>query len=288
MEGFITTGLIGISLGSQYTLLALGFTLIFGILGVVNFAHGGFYVMGGYVAYYCTSTLGLPYAVAVLFSLAATAILGWLFEAIVLERVIDDHQATLMVTMGFYLVMATTILVVFGAESPQFSFPVSGVWRMGGVYFPYANMIVLGACLVAIALVYWLVYRTNIGRGMRAMAEDRAVASALGMRTKALFPFAFALATGLAGVTGALVTPILSLAPHVGDATLAYSFLTVILGGLGSVTGATVAAFIVGLIEAYAAVYLGGSKGALTLFALVMVILVVRPQGLFGREVRRS
>ncbi len=288
MEGFITTGLIGISLGSQYTLLALGFTLIFGILGVVNFAHGGFYVMGGYVAYYCTSTLGLPYAVAVLVALAATAILGWLFEAIVLERVIDDHQATLMVTMGFYLVMATTILVVFGAESPQFSFPVSGVWRMGGVYFPYANMIVLGACLVAIALVYWLVYRTNIGRGMRAMAEDRAVASALGMRTKALFPFAFALATGLAGVTGALVTPILSLAPHVGDATLAYSFLTVILGGLGSVTGATVAAFIVGLIEAYAAVYLGGSKGALTLFALVMVILVVRPQGLFGREVRRS
>ncbi|NKB80081.1 hypothetical protein HED49_22075 [Ochrobactrum daejeonense] len=78
---------------------------------------------------------------------------------------------------------------------------------MGGIYFPYANMIVLVACLVAIALVYWLIYRTNVGRGMRAMAEDRAVASALGMRTKALFPFAFALATGLAGVTGALVTP---------------------------------------------------------------------------------
>lgn len=288
MESFITTGLIGISLGSQYTLLALGFTLIFGILGVVNFAHGGFYVMGGYVAYYCTAMLGLPYPVAVVIALAATAVLGWLFEAIILERVIEDHQATLMVTMGFYLVLATAILVIFGAESPQFSFPVAGVWRFGGIYFPYANMIVLAACLVAIALVYWLIYRTNVGRGMRAMAEDRAVASALGMRTKALFPFAFALATGLAGVTGALVTPILSLAPHVGDATLAYSFLTVILGGLGSVTGATVAAFIVGMVEAYAAVYLGGSKGALTLFAIVMITLVVRPQGLFGREVRRS
>ncbi|HHW32756.1 MAG TPA: branched-chain amino acid ABC transporter permease [Paracoccus solventivorans] len=288
MEGFIATGLIGISLGSQYTLLALGFTLIFGILGVVNFAHGGFYVMGGYVAYYCTSVLGLSYPVALLIAVGSTAMLGWLFETLILERVIEDHQATLMVTMGFYLVMATAILMIFGAESPEFSFPIAGVWRAGGVYFPYANMVVLGVCLAAIVLVYWLVYRTNLGRAMRAMAEDRAVASALGMRTKVLFPFAFALATGLAGLTGALVTPILALAPHVGDPVLAFSFLTVILGGLGSVTGATVAAFIVGLVEAYAAVYLGGSKGALTLFVLVLIILVIRPQGLLGKEVRRA
>ncbi|WP_415392511.1 branched-chain amino acid ABC transporter permease [Paracoccus sp. SJTW-4] len=288
MEGFIATGLIGISLGSQYTLLALGFTLIFGILGVVNFAHGGFYVMGGYVAYYCTAMLGLSYPVALLIAVGSTAALGWLFETLILERVIEDHQATLMVTMGFYLVMATAILMIFGAESPEFSFPIAGVWRAGGVYFPYANMVVLGVCLAAIVLVYWLVYRTNLGRAMRAMAEDRAVASALGMRTKVLFPFAFALATGLAGLTGALVTPILALAPHVGDPVLAFSFLTVILGGLGSVTGATVAAFIVGLVEAYAAVYLGGSKGALTLFVLVLIILVIRPQGLLGKEVRRA
>lgn len=288
MEGFIATGLIGISLGSQYTLLALGFTLIFGILGVVNFAHGGFYVMGGYVAYYCSAVLGLPYVVALLIALAATFVLGWLFEVLILERVIDDHQATLMVTMGFYLVLATGILVIFGAESPEFSFPISGAWRVGDVYFPYANMVVLGACLAAIVFVFWLVYRTNVGRSLRAMAEDRTVASALGMPTKILFPFAFALATGLAGLTGALVTPILALAPHVGDPVLAFSFLTVILGGLGSVTGATIAAFIVGLIEAYAAVYLGGSKGALTLFVLVLVILVIRPQGLMGKEVRRA
>lgn len=216
MESFISTGLIGISLGSQYTLLALGFTLIFGILGVVNFAHGGFYVIGGYVAYYCTSVLGLPYPVSVLIALGSTFLLGWLFEAIILERVIEDHQATLMVTMGLYLVIATAILVIFGAESPEFNFPITGVWRLDAVYVPYANLIVLGACLAAIVVVYWLVYRTNIGRAMRAMAEDRAVASALGMRTKVLFPFAFALATGLAGVTGALVTPILALSPHAG------------------------------------------------------------------------
>ncbi|GJD66537.1 branched-chain amino acid ABC transporter permease [Methylobacterium frigidaeris] len=288
MDNIIATGLIGISLGSQYALLALGFTLIFGILGVVNFAHGGFYVMGGYVAYYCSIVLGLPFPIAVLAATLATAGLGWLFETIILERVIEDHQATLMVTMGFYLVMATAILLLFGPESPEFSFPITGVWRAGGAYVPYANMVVIGVCLAAIVFVYWLIYRSGIGRAMRAMAEDRVVASALGMRTRALFPFAFALATGLAGLTGALVTPILALAPHVGDPVLAFSFLTVILGGLGSVAGATVAAFIVGMVEAYAAVYLGGSKGALALFVLVLLILVVRPQGLLGREVRRA
>jgi branched-chain amino acid transport system permease protein len=288
METFIATGLIGVSLGSQYALLALGFTLIFGILGVVNFAHGGFYVMGGYIAYYCSVVLGLPYALALVIASASTAAVGWLLENLILERVIDDHQATLMVTLGFNLIIATAVLVIFGAESPEFTFPIDGVWRSGGIYIPYANMVVLGVCLVAIALVYWLVYRSNVGRAMRAMAEDRAVASALGMRTKVLFPFAFALATGLCGMTGALVTPILALSPHVGDPVLAFSFLTVILGGLGSVTGATVAAFIVGLVDSYAAVYLGGSKGALTLFVLVLIILVILPQGLFGREVRRS
>jgi branched-chain amino acid transport system permease protein len=103
-----------------------------------------------------------------------------------------------------------------------------------------------------------------------------------------LFPLAFGLATGLAGLTGALVTPLLVLSPHVGDPVVVTSFLVVILGGLGSVAGATVAAFIVGLIEAYSSVYLGGSKGALALFVLVLIMLVVRPIGMFGREARKT
>ena len=106
------------------------------------------------------------------------------------------------------------------------------------------------------------------------------------MRANLLFPLAFALATALAGVTGALVTPILALHPHVGDQVLAMSFIVVILGGLGSLWGAIVAAMLVGLIEAYSSVYLGGTKGALALFVLVMILLVVKPSGLFGRETR--
>jgi branched-chain amino acid transport system permease protein len=286
MESFVNTALIGVSLGGQYALLALGFTLIFGILGVVNFAHGGFYVLGGYVAYASVHHLGVPYPLAVLIATLATAALGYVFEYVFLERLVDDHLATLMLTLGFYLVMTTGVLVAFGPESPEFRFPISGTLRSGGVYIPLENFVVLAVCVLTIGGVYLLMYFTDFGRALRALADDRAVAMAQGLRPGILFPAAFGLATGLAGLTGALVTPILSLAPHIGDPVLAISFLTVILGGLGSIGGATAAAFIVGLVEAFSSVYLGGSKGALTLFILVIVILVVRPSGLFGREVR--
>jgi branched-chain amino acid transport system permease protein len=286
METVIAAGIIGVSLGTQYALLALGFTLIFGILGVVNFAHGGFYAMGGYAAYAAVSLLGLPYPLAVVVAIIATAALGYVYELAIIERLVDDHLATMMLTLGLYLIMSTAMLVAFGPESPRFTFPVTGTIRGKGFYIPVENLVVLCVCLAAITVVYVVLYRTDFGRALRALADDRPVAAAQGIRARLLFPLAFALATGLAGLTGALVTPILSLAPHVGDPVLATSFLIVILGGLGSVGGATAAAFIVGIVEAYSSVYLGGSKGALALFVLVLVILVVRPTGLAGRELR--
>jgi branched-chain amino acid transport system permease protein len=286
VDGFIAAGIIGIGLGAQYALLALGFTLIFGILGVVNFAHGGFYLVGGYIAYAMVGMAGWPYPAAVLVAILTTGALGYVVELLLVERLVNDELATMMLTLGLYLMMSTTVLVIFGPESPEFIFPVSGTLRGKGFYIPLANLVVLSVCVLAIGAVYLLMYRTGFGRALRALADDRTVAMAQGIRPRLLFPVAFALATALAALTGALVTPILTLSPHAGDAVLATSFMVVILGGLGSIVGATVAAFIVGLVEAYSSVYLGGSKGALALFVLVLFILVVRPSGLFGREVR--
>jgi branched-chain amino acid transport system permease protein len=286
VDQFLQAAIIGISLGAQYALLALGFTLIFGILGVVNFSHGGFYMLGGYVAYSCVAYLGLPYPLAVLAAVLATAALGWIFELFLLERLVDDHLATLMLTLGLYLVISTALLTIFGPLSMEFAFPVTGALRLGPIYVPRENLIVLGICLTAIAALWLVLYRTDLGRGLRALADDRAVAMAQGLSPKLLFPLAFAIATGLAGLTGALVTPILSLSPGVGDPVLATSFLTVILGGLGSLEGAAIAAFIVGIVEAFSSVYFGGSIGALVLFVLVLLLLVFRPTGLLGRTVR--
>ncbi|NDY82087.1 branched-chain amino acid ABC transporter permease [Orrella sp. NBD-18] len=286
MSTIFATGLIGMTLGGQYALLAMGFTLIFGIIGVMNFAHGAFFVLGGYVAFACVQFLQFPYPVAVIAAGVVTAALGYLYERYVIERTIDDGLSTLMLTLGLAMVMITSIVVVFGVEAPRFEFPITDVLFYEGLFLPVANLILVLCCGIIILGVYYLLYRTSFGRSLRAISCDREIASTLGLRANLLFPLAFALATALAGVTGALVTPILALHPHVGDHVLAMSFIVVILGGLGSLWGAVAAAFIVGLIEAYSSVYLGGTKGALALFVLVMIMLIVKPSGLFGREAR--
>ena len=288
MESIVSTGVIGLSLGTQYALLSLGFTLIFGILGVINFSHGGFYVLGGYVAYALSHLAGLPFPLAVVVAAAACAAVGYLVELFLLERHVNNHLTTMMITLGLYLIMTTGTTVVFGPQPAEFPFPVSGSFRAMGFFVPYSNLIVLLICALVIAGVYLLMYKSRFGIALRAMADDRQVAIAQGLRPPQMFPMAFALATGLAGLTGALVTPILSLEPHVGESVLAKSFMVVILGGLGSISGATIAAFIVGIVEAYSSVYLGGSKGALALFVLVLFILVFKPNGLMGRETRKA
>lgn len=280
--------MIGLSLGTQYALISIGFTLIFGIMGVVNFSHGGFYVLGGYITYSLSHTLGLPFGVAVLLATIISGILGYIVEILVVEKHVVDHLATMLITLGIYQMMTTGLTVVYGAEPVAFSFPVTGSLRGGGFNVPYANLIVLTVCALAILGIYYLVFKTRYGIALRAMADDSPIARALGIPPAKMFPLAFGIATALAGLTGALVTPILSLEPSSGEAMLGKAFVIVILGGLGSVTGAMLAAFIVGLIEAYSSVYLGGSKGALLLYVLVMLILLVRPQGLLGTVARKA
>jgi len=161
VQEFLEAGIIGVGLGAQYALLALGFTLIFGILGVVNFAHGGFYMLGGYVAYSCVSMLGLPYPLAVLVAVLATAALGWVFELLMIERLVDDHLATLMLTLALYLIISTGVLAIFGPISMDFTFPVTGAFRAGPIYVPRENLIVLAVCLAAIAGLYLVLFRTG-------------------------------------------------------------------------------------------------------------------------------
>ena len=288
MESIISTGLIGVSLGTQYALISIGFTLIFGILGVINFANGGFYILGGYLAFSASHTLGLPYTLAVGVSALACGVIGYAVELLIVDRHVDDHLATMILTLGVYMIMNTGFIQVYGPEPAEFRFPITGSLRSGGIYMPYANLIVFVVCSLAIAAVYWMIFKTRYGMALRAMADNRSVATAQGIVPSRMFPMAFGIATALAGLTGALVTPMLALDPHGGEPVVTKAFIVVILGGLGSVTGATLAAFIVGMVEAYSSVYLGGSKGALALFVLVLIILLVRPSGLLGRQTRKA
>jgi branched-chain amino acid transport system permease protein len=284
MGELIQTTIGGLTLGAQYALMALGFSLAFGILRVINFAHGAFYVIGGYLAYFVTSELGLPYVVGVLVAVLGTAGIGYAFELFIIERRIDDHLATIVLTLGMSLIGGATMLAIFGAQAVQFSGGVNGTFRVAGVYLPYARFMVIVVAALAIAIVYLLLYKTQFGNALRALTDDREMAVAMGMRPKVMFPLAFAIATGLAGLTGALVTPQFSLAPFVGEHVLMISFLAVILGGLGSLSGAVIASILVGLVESFVGTYIGGSWAPLLLFTGILVLLVVRPSGLLGHR----
>jgi branched-chain amino acid transport system permease protein len=289
MDAILSTALIGVSLGAQYAMIAIGFTLIFGIMGVINFMHGGAYVLGGYLTFALAQGLGLPFVVAIAGAVIGTAAIGYVIELVFVDKYVDDPMASMLITLGLYLIMSTALVLIMGPEPVEgFRFPIRGSFRGAGLYFPYSSAIVLGVCIAAILAMYWLIYRTRYGIALRAMADDRQCATAQGIKPKHMFPMAFALAMALAALTGALVTPILSLDPHLGEPVVLKAFIIVILGGLGSVGGATLAAVIVGMVEAFSSVYLGGSKGALVLFLIVLVVLLVRPQGLMGREVRRA
>lgn len=289
MESIISTGLIGLSLGTQYAMIAIGFTLIFGIMGVINFMHGGGYVIGGYLTFTLVSMVGLPFWIAVIAAAIGTGIIGYFIEVLFVDKWAADHTASMLITMGIYMISTTVLIVIFGPEPVSgFSFPVRGAFRWGGLYLSYSTAIVMAVCTVVIAAMFWLIYRTRYGISLRAMADDRDCATAQGIRPSVMFPLAFAVAMALAGLTGGLVTPILSLDSHLGEGQLLKAFIVVILGGLGSVGGATIAAFLVGLVEAYSSVYLGGSRGALVLFVIVLMILLVRPAGLMGRETRKA
>ncbi len=284
MGEFVQTVIGGLTLGAQYALMALGFSLAFGILRVINFAHGAFYVIGGYVAYFVTRELDLPYVIGVVAAVLATALLGYVFELVILERRIDDHLATIVLTLGMSLIGGAAMLALFGAQAVQFTGSLTGTVRVSGIYLPYARIMTIVVAALAIAAVYLLLYKTSMGSALRALTDDRQMAVAMGMRPKVLFPLAFAIATGLAGLTGALVTPQFSLAPFVGEQVLMISFLAVILGGLGSLPGAVIASVMVGLFESFVGTYIGGSWAPLLLFTGILVLLVVRPSGLLGHR----
>jgi len=285
--GQVVAALVGgLTLGAQYALMALGFSMIFGILRVINFAHGAFYALGGYVGYSVTGQLGMPFVVGVVVAVAVTAVLGAVFEILVIERRIDDHLATIVLTLGLGLAITAALLIVFGPRAVAYHFPIEGGVTIGGAVVPYGRLVVIGVAALAVLAVQVFLYRTQTGRGLRAMADDRATAVTQGMRPKVLFPVAFGIATGIAGLTGALVTPLFALSPSIGDQVLMVSFLTVILGGLGSMSGAVLAALLIGLVESFTGIYVGGEVAPLLLFCVVLVLLVVRPTGLAGREVK--
>jgi branched-chain amino acid transport system permease protein len=288
LEGFLQHVLNGLLLGGTYALLGIGLTLIFGLMSVVNFAHGEFYTLGAYMTYATIAVAGLPFVAGVLVAIAVGMLLGALAERVLLRPLGGASIDTVMLVMiGLWITMQNSELLAWGgvAKAIDHPFPTEPV-GLGPVSVAPLRLFVLGAVLLLILGSHLLINRTRVGTAMRATFQDRETAALMGIDVPRIHTLTFAFGSGLAAAAGALLGSVFLVYPSMGDLASLKAFCVVILGGLGNVTGALLGGLILGLAEEFGAGYISSGYRDAVGFIIIIVVLVVRPSGLFARAER--
>jgi branched-chain amino acid transport system permease protein len=278
----------GLYLGAQYALIALGLTLIFALMNVLNFAHGQMYVLGGFITYTIYGKLGLPFVVALLASGLTLAIVGALIEKFLFRPVIRRslrEESTMLLAAALAFLLDAVILLLFGEKQRGVPKIVKGVFSSDSLIMPYDRIVVGGlAILFIVAFILFMQY-SKPGRAMRALAQDRVAAQLMGVKVERYSMIGFALGAMLAAVVGGLLVTITGVNSGIGGPISIKAFLMVMIGGAGVVSGAIAGGFILGMLESIGLTVLHayGDITYLMIFAALMVFLSVRPHGLMGK-----
>ena len=275
----------GLSIGVAVILVALGLTIIFGLLDVINMSHGEFYALGAFISV-ALGSLGLPFWLLLLLVPILMLPIGYVTERWLIQRVFhggERHVTTLLLTFGLGLVLEDAFRLVFGPNPVKPPIPIQGGVELAGIFMPTYRilLIVIGALVIAgVALV---VYRTRLGAMVRAAAFDHNMAGSLGVPVRFVYAGAFAFGVALAGLAGVLLGPIYSVFPTMGRDFIFMAFTVVIVGGMGSIAGAVIAGLLLTQVQAVASLYISPVWTDPIVFAVMVVMLMLRPQGLFGR-----
>jgi len=281
VEGIIIQGLIK---GGTYALLAVGFSLIFGVARMINLSHTCFYMLAAYGIYAFAKLLGMPLIAAVVLSLLATTVIGIITYRLFIDRVREHHVTVMLITLALAMVFQEWMIMSFTSEplgAPSF---VSGYWQIIGVKVSYQHLLTFGVAMAVLVGVWALLSKTRLGVAIRATAQDSEIANLMGINVRRILLITMGLAAALAAVAGAVVAPTLTLVPTMWTSPLVMIMAIVVLGGLGSVKGSLIGAFIIGFIEVLVVFLLPGGaflKGAFALLVMVLILLI-RPEGLFG------
>jgi branched-chain amino acid transport system permease protein len=278
----------GLMVGMIYVLMAIGFTMVFGIMRIVNFAHGEFYMVGAFLFAILYGSNALPFAVSVVLAVGVTALLGLVMERIVFRRFRGNEVNGMIASVGVALIIQNSALLIWGASPRTVPPIVSGVLSIGGLVFPWSRLVVIIGAIVAVVSLNLLISHTRIGRAMRAVAQDAEIAEIQGIRVEIIFPAAFVLGVSLAAFAGVLMAPVLSVSPFIGLAPTLKAFVIVVIGGLGSVPGAVAGGLLIGLIESFAGTFVSASLAEILQFLVVIAVVLLRPQGLLGRKEREA
>jgi len=287
MTVVLQQGINGVVLGSLYVLVALGLTLIYGVLVQINFAHADIVTLGAFSAYFFMHGLGGGYIPSIAVAFAVGGVLGWLMNAAIfapLQRK-GSELLPLIATIGVSVMMENAMLAWFGPIPYAFESPYSNeVIRLGGTFITVQNVLIIAVSALTIGLLYGFMKFTFLGKALRAVSQDRETAGLMGINPDQLVMLTFVIASALAGMAGAMLGPVLVLTPFAGTSVIVKAFAIVIIGGFGNVEGTILAGLLVGLIESYTTQYLGPGMIDIVVFGLLLLMLAVRPTGLIAEK----
>lgn len=278
----------GLTQGMAYALVALGLTMIFGVLHVINFAQGELYMLGGLVAVVATSMLGLPYAAAIPLAIVAVVAVAAVVDLVAVRPVLpqkDGPSTVLLSTFALSLLIHQGVLTAWGPNPARVE-GVAGSVSLGPVVVTGDRLLVLAAGLVILLAIEVTLRRTGLGRRVRAVAQSEFAARVVGIDVARVRTLTFLGAAGVSGVAGALMAPVSLFTPSMGQHTIITAFVVVVIGGMGNATGAVVCGLALGVLEALASTVMPQDLGTAAIYALLLVSLLVRPTGLFGKPAR--
>jgi len=275
-----------IQYGMVLFLVASGLTLVFGILGVINLAHGAFYMLGAYLAYWIAAYTG-SFWIAMVAGVAIAFVVGLLLENVFIRRLYGrDHLAQVLLSFGLILVIDEFREIAFGKDVHSVAPPawLAGSFQLtDNLSYPVYRLAICGFCLIVAALIFLVITRTKIGMIVRAGAENREMTRVLGIKFDVVNRYVFAVGIALAALGGIVIAPISTVFPGMGDGMLILSFVVVVLGGIGSVAGAAVGALLIGLTDTFGKVFFP-SVSSILIYVLMAAVLLWRPNGILGRR----
>jgi len=276
----------GLLIGGVYALIAIGLTMIFGVLNIINFAHGTLMTVGMYTTLCTYNFYGIDPYLSLLITIPLLFLLGMFIQRVIIRPVMGSPMHNqLLLTMGLSLFIMNLLLVIFRADpmTLRTSYSGSRVF-IGTIMISFPRLAAFGAALGIVVLLFLIMHHTDLGKAIRAAADDSDGAALSGINVKRMYLVTFGFGTALVGAAGSMVMPFFTVTPHAGETFNILSYIIVVLGGMGSISGALVGGLIVGLTESLGAVFLPGSSKLVGVFFLFILILLFKPEGLMARR----
>ncbi|EHI96872.1 MULTISPECIES: branched-chain amino acid ABC transporter permease [unclassified Clostridium] len=277
----------GLALGSVYALLALGYTMVYGIIQLINFAHGEIYMIGAFSGFYCASTLKLPLIPTLLVAMVVSALAGIIIEKIAYKPLRNSPRIALLITaIGVSLFLQNAMRLLVGSNPKPFPDLINaGSINIGSVQIDVKTILMLGISAFLVILLQFIVYKTKVGKAMRASSQDMEAASLMGINVNNTISLTFAIGSALAGIAGVLVAiSYPSITPYMGAMPGLKAFVAAVLGGIGSIPGALVGGIAIGLLETFSKAYISTNFSDAIVFAILIIILLIKPSGLLGKK----